>query len=74
MRFFTQGKGSFHIHSESSVKHSLVDVSWRPIVHVVKAALTWHGPAEYGAMPGSTINVIKYDRLVLGWDVFEHFK
>ena len=41
---------------------------------MMKTALTNDSPAEYDAMPGSTVNVVQYDRLILGRDVFNHFQ
>jgi len=40
---------------------------------MMKASLTNSSPAEYDAVTGSTIDVVEYDRLVLGRDVFDHF-
>ena len=71
---FLQGASSADIHFISSVEHGQVDVYQRSGVDMLKSVLTRYSPAKYNTMTGSTVDVVKNNRLELSRDVFQYFQ
>jgi len=40
---------------------------------MVETALTWYSPAKHNTVTGSTVDVVKNNRLELSRDVFKYF-
>jgi len=64
---------SGQIKSKSSSGHHRVEISGRFAVDMAEAFLVRWRPADHGAVPGRTVDVVKYGRLEFNGDVFQHF-